>query len=237
LVLVLLGDFIGLAPRAMQYTAENPVHPVAALEAGTEGAAGDAAAQQMYAAPEAPAEPTESPGMGGGPAQPTESASGKLAPTSEPTAAPLAQLPPEPTPSPVDVAAIAASSPDGLFIPTISTTLEITAPRTLQVTVTQTISPTATAYLKTSTPTPTPTMQPALPLDTPFSPSPAPAEVSQAQELAVQPTPTYYAPPGARAEGGAAGSPPALRMVEIILGVLAVATGLTAFFLRRGARQ
>ena len=233
LVLVLLGDFLGLAPRAVQLAAPEMAQPVA-MEVSTEAAA-DAATEQEYAA-EAPSEPTELPGpVVGAAGMPSETPSPKLPPT-EVTELPFSSQLVEPSPTPLDIVGITAGSPEGQPTPTISVTQDVAITRTLSVTVTVTVTATPGADNLTVTLTAeadllsmaaeAPTLPPT---DTPLAPTATEEAVSQDRQFNAQPT-SPPVPGGAQVE-----SQPTLRTVEIVLAIVAVLTGLAAFFLRRGA--
>ena len=237
LVLVLLGDFLGLAPRAVQLAAPEMAQPVA-MEVSTEAAA-DAATEQEYAA-EAPSEPTELPGpVVGAAGMPSETPSPKLPPT-EVTELPFSSQLVEPSPTPLDIVGITAGSPEGQPTPTISVTQDVAITRTLSVTVTVTVTATPGADNLTVTLTAeadllsmaaeAPTLSPT---DTPLAPSVTEEAVSQDRQSNAQPT-SPPAPGGAQVESQAE-SQPTLRTVEIVLALVAVLTGLAAFLLRRGA--
>jgi hypothetical protein len=225
LVLVLLGDFLGLAPRAVQYAA--PAAPEAvAMQAGSEIAAGDAAMETQSAEP-----PTETATLLESAGLPATEAVSKTVPGA--TEAPLAALPPEPSPSPMDIVGVAAGAPE--LTPTLGASQDISAPRTLSPTATQTLDIITATVLITDTPslTATPTGEQAMPSSLP---SPDPTQPGLAQPFhTAQPSPSHALPPGPPAQPLAPS--PTLRIVEVLLGLLAVGSGLAAFWLRQRARQ
>ncbi len=262
LVLVLLGDFLGLAPRAVHYAAPDNAQPVALEAPQPEAAISDAGMAQEAASAEAegmeitqteetlavaglpPA--AESAELATGGAQPSEEPSPKTAPTE--SLDETAELPVEPSPEPIDIVGISASNPVEPFTTTISATQDVTASRIGSATATPsmtqeaTATPTViTASLATSTLTETaeaaalamildtPT---ARPTDTPLPLPPTADTNAQEPQSASENQPTQASGdvtiPSSRSN--------ALLTIEVILGVVAVATGLAAFFLRRGSR-
>ncbi|HNT23227.1 MAG TPA: hypothetical protein PKM21_02595 [Anaerolineales bacterium] len=264
LVLVMLGDFLGLAPRAVQYAMPEHAQPVALEAPQPEAAVNDAGmAQEAAVVAEtmlvtetadvafAQILPTasEADNLAMGGALPSEEPSAKIVPT-EVINEPI-ELPVEPSPAPVDIVGISASLPIEPITPTIAATQDATTSRALPATATPTMTPEATATPTILTPTvamPTFTetaeaaalailLDTATPESTATSPPPTPTVDTDDGEPATaienQPTSQPEREGDALVSTGRSGT---LLTIEIVLGALAVVTGLAAFLLRRGSR-